>query len=475
MAVRSRRSSSRKRSDHGPLEVRRSGGNQHAAHPGLDRRSRRPPANPPLERVDTILSDVSPVQPGNPGIGADLVRRLQRDYGNRSVQRLVDHMATRHDGKPRKAPIQPKPTVDPAGTSGSDAQRQPMEEEEELMQLSPLPEQAQRQPMEEEEEMLQPKRLGIQRQAGLVGGGRAESLKVQRKGLSKLLPWNWFKSRKEATPEVEQEEGLAEAGPEVFPEFTASTQMPKNPKMLAKGTSGYVYKGEQEGKDVAAKLPLEFESEREGAGRGETDGEAAEDEEPHRVHRSRQAQSRTCAGHGTRRGRHLRRSCGEDRGSEATVHEKRKALRRLFKGALKGLAALQKGNLIDGDIKGANILVGADGESKIADIGDAKVGTGEFGVGTEGYPVRPSEGRRALEGGPRPRPTCGPWVRPSRRRVGTSSTTIPSLPGPAERPPRTESRRNGCTPSKRRSTRSSTEEKGSSSNNPSQRSSKGTA
>ena len=54
--------------------------------------------------------------------------------------------------------------------------------------------------MEEEEEMLQPKRLGIQRQAGLVGGGRAESPKLQRKGLSKLLPWKWFKSRRRQLP-----------------------------------------------------------------------------------------------------------------------------------------------------------------------------------------------------------------------------------------------------------------------------------
>ena len=104
-----------------------------------------------------------------------------------------------------------------------------------------------------------------------------------------------------------------------------------------------MYKGEQEGRDVAAKLPLEFSQREKVLAEAklmeklpkmknliEYVGLAKRNREPVLV--------TELAEGGT-----FDEAAEKIRGSEATVHEKRKALRRLFKGALKGLAALQRG------------------------------------------------------------------------------------------------------------------------------------
>ncbi len=107
---------------------------------------------------------------------AAIVMQLQRDYGNRYVQRLVKRISEK-----RAEAVQAKLTVGPAGdkyeqeadrvakqvmetvsTPGPEAaQRQAPEEEEEMLQAKPL---AQRQADHEDEEMLQAKPLA-QRQA----------------------------------------------------------------------------------------------------------------------------------------------------------------------------------------------------------------------------------------------------------------------------------------------------------------------
>lgn len=144
---------------------------------------------------------------------AAIVMQLQRDYGNRYVQRLVKHISQK-----RAEAGQAKLTVGPAGdkyeeeadqvakqvmgtlsTSGSEAaQRQ---EEEEELQMKPLvqrqeEEELQMKPLvrrqEEEEEELQAKPL-IQRQVGLDGGDvkpQVEQAIHQKQGGGQALPDN---------------------------------------------------------------------------------------------------------------------------------------------------------------------------------------------------------------------------------------------------------------------------------------------
>ena len=146
---------------------------------------------------------------------ATLARQLQGDYGNRYVQRLVNHISQ----MPAEA-VQPKLTVGPAGDryeqeadrvakqvmaaaslSGQGAaqrqgaleeeelqmkplaQRQPIEEEE--LQMKPV---AQRQPIEEEELQMKPV---AQRQVPLEGGDvdrEVENTIQQAKGGGQALP-----------------------------------------------------------------------------------------------------------------------------------------------------------------------------------------------------------------------------------------------------------------------------------------------
>ena len=120
-----------------------------------------------FERHAALLGDSRMSHPMYAGERAGIVQQLQRDYGNRYVQRLVKHISRK-----RAEAVQAKLTVGPAGdkyeqeadqvakqvmgtisSPGQEAAQRQSPEEEEL-QMKPL---AQRQPMDEEEEMLQAK------------------------------------------------------------------------------------------------------------------------------------------------------------------------------------------------------------------------------------------------------------------------------------------------------------------------------
>ena len=142
---------------------------------------------------------------------ANMVLRLQRDYGNRYVQRLVKHIS-----KKREAVVQTKLTVGPAGdkyeqeadrvakqvvdmtptpTQGS-AQRQGELEEEEL-QMKPLVQRQEELEEEEEELQMQP----AQPQIGLEGGyvePDVESAIETSRGRGQALPDHVRSSMEEA-------------------------------------------------------------------------------------------------------------------------------------------------------------------------------------------------------------------------------------------------------------------------------------
>lgn len=63
-----------------------------------------------FERHASLLGDHRMSQPANASQRADIVRQIQRDYGNSYVQRLVDHISSRPSGN-----IQAKLEVGPAG------------------------------------------------------------------------------------------------------------------------------------------------------------------------------------------------------------------------------------------------------------------------------------------------------------------------------------------------------------------------
>ena len=108
-------------------------------------------AGPSIERHASLLADAhSDVQ------RAHLVIQLQRSYGNAYVQRLLSSRTVQ-----AKLTVNPPDDVyereaDRVADAASEIQRQPMEEEEEMLQPKAASE-IQRQPIEEEEEMLQPK------------------------------------------------------------------------------------------------------------------------------------------------------------------------------------------------------------------------------------------------------------------------------------------------------------------------------
>lgn len=150
------------------------------------------------QHVD-LLSNPSMSSPMYAQRKADLVRQIQRDYGNRYVQRLVEHV-----GQLRTTEIQGKMKVGPVGeqyekeadrvakeivnSSGDSAQRQ----EEDEVQMRPL--EIQRQEEEEEIQML--RRDGVASESadiGLEGGeiGRESSSALESaQGQGKRLPKN---------------------------------------------------------------------------------------------------------------------------------------------------------------------------------------------------------------------------------------------------------------------------------------------
>ena len=146
-----------------------------------------------FERHAALLDDSRAAIPMNAHRQAKFVQQLQRDYGNRYVQRLVDHNMRRPIGSAQR-----KLTVGPAGdkyeqeadriakqvVSGAghgplvesnitsqNAQRGSSGElEDEDVQLEPLDIQRQGLSPEEEEDLLQAKSVDGQRQVGLEGG-----------------------------------------------------------------------------------------------------------------------------------------------------------------------------------------------------------------------------------------------------------------------------------------------------------------
>ena len=157
-----------------------------------------------FERHVALLGDSRLARLDNTLHRAMIFRQLQRDYGNRYVQRLIDHISRK-----RAEPVQGKLTVGPAGdkyeqeadlvakevmgsvsSTGQEGAQRQQPEEEELVQGKAV---AQRQGLEDEEELLQGKSLTRRAQIPLEGGevgADMESDIRQAKGGGRALPEN---------------------------------------------------------------------------------------------------------------------------------------------------------------------------------------------------------------------------------------------------------------------------------------------
>lgn len=115
-----------------------------------------------FQRHIALLGDSRLSQPAYARQRAALVERLQREYGNQYVQRLVDHIS-----RMGAQAIQPKLTVGPAGDQ---YEREADQVAEQVVRtLKGGPEEARRQTPQEEEEMAMAMPLA-QRQVGEEGG-----------------------------------------------------------------------------------------------------------------------------------------------------------------------------------------------------------------------------------------------------------------------------------------------------------------
>jgi hypothetical protein len=160
-----------------------------------------------FERHATLLGDSRTSHPANSVQRAMIVRQLQRDYGNRYVQRLVDYISRTNEK------VQTRLTVGPAGdqyereadqvaeqvvkrqTEEEELQKKPIlqrrggsPEEEEVAQGKLL---AQRQGNPPEEEEMAQKKPLLQRQVGAEGGEAGPEVEqaIQRsRGSGKALP-----------------------------------------------------------------------------------------------------------------------------------------------------------------------------------------------------------------------------------------------------------------------------------------------
>ena len=109
-----------------------------------------PPGQSTFERHAALLGDVRMSQLPNTLRRAMIVRQLQREYGNRYVQRLIAHISRKRAGA-----VQTKLTVSPAGDK-YEQEADTVAKEVMGMLASPDAEAAQRQGEEEEELQMKP-------------------------------------------------------------------------------------------------------------------------------------------------------------------------------------------------------------------------------------------------------------------------------------------------------------------------------